>query len=125
MLLPTAPKFQDLKFTCIKCIIPDPGTAFRRILETIVLILPDLTLSEPGRRKEKTKRKEKGRKTIMTQKRGKIAGQECKNLFNSDGLLFPEKKTLQKVITWLRKLNNKSDLFEPWRAPDPLGYLSK
>ena len=33
--------------------------------------------------------------------------------------LFPKKKTLQKVITWLRKLNNKSDLFEPRRAPDP------
>ena len=61
----------------------------------------------------------------MTEKRGKIAGQECKNLFNSDGLLFPEKKTLQKVITWLRKLNNKSDLFEPRRAPDPFGHLSK
>jgi hypothetical protein len=34
MLLPTAPKFQDLKFTCIKCIysrswnciLTDPGT---------------------------------------------------------------------------------------------------
>ena len=40
-------------------------------------------------------------------------------------LLFQEKKTLQKVITWLRKLNNKSDLFEPRRAPDPFGHLSK
>jgi hypothetical protein len=39
--------------------------------------------------------------------------------------LFQEKKTLQKVITWLRKLNNKSDLFEPRRAPDPFGHLSK
>jgi flagellar basal body-associated protein FliL len=37
--------------------------------------------SGPGQRKEKTKRKEKGRETRMTEKRGKIAGQECKNLF--------------------------------------------
>jgi hypothetical protein len=52
MLLPTAPKFQDLKSTCIKCIFPDPGTAFWRILEPIVLILPGQIFSEPEQREE-------------------------------------------------------------------------
>ena len=92
MLLPTAPKFQDLKSTCIKWIFPDHGTAFWWILEPIVLILPGQTLSGPGQRKEKTKRKEKERDTRMTKKKGKITKRECMNLFNSDGPSFSRKK---------------------------------
>jgi hypothetical protein len=71
MLLPTAPKFQDLKFTCIKWVYTGPWNC----------ILTDSNSnnnsnsnsnSGPGQRKEKTKRKEKGRETRMTKKRGKI-----------------------------------------------------